>query len=92
MNTRVEEVSKRQRVLIGKVISSKMNKSVVVQVERRVKHQVLGKVVTRSVNYKAHDEENKYKDGDIVEIKECRPISRDKSWMVMSLVTAATLI
>ncbi|AGF47274.1 small subunit ribosomal protein S17 [Candidatus Kinetoplastibacterium desouzaii TCC079E] len=86
-----DQITKRQRILVGKVVSSKMDKSVVVKVERRVKHQIFGKIVTRSANYKAHDEDNKYKEGDLVEIKECRPISRDKSWVVVRLVNTSSV-
>ncbi|AGF49424.1 30S ribosomal protein S17 [Candidatus Kinetoplastidibacterium galati] len=91
-NSAVIQNSKRQRTLIGKVVSNKMDKSVVVVVERRVKHNILGKIVTRSVKYKAHDIDNKYNEGDTVEIKECRPISRTKSWLVVRLIDAARVI
>lgn len=87
--TEVQEATKRQRTLIGKVASDKMDKTVVVVVERRVKHPVLGKVIMRSARYKAHDEANQYKVGDSVEISETRPISRDKSWRVTRLVEAS---
>jgi small subunit ribosomal protein S17 len=85
-------VVKRQRTLVGKVVSNKMNKTVVVEVERRVKHPVYGKIVMRSNRYKAHDETNQYNEGDTVEIAEGRPISRDKSWTVVRLLTAAHVI
>lgn len=83
---------KRQRTLVGKVVSNKMDKTVVVQVERRVKHPVYGKIIMRSSKFKAHDETNQYNEGDTVEIAEGRPISRDKSWAVVRLVTAARII
>ena len=83
---------KRQRTLVGKIVSDKMDKTVVVMVERRVKHPLLGKVVMRSAKYKAHDEANECKTGDTVEIAETRPISRDKSWRVTRLVEAARII
>jgi small subunit ribosomal protein S17 len=83
---------KRQRKLVGKIVSDKMDKTVVVMVERRVKHPLLGKVVMRSAKYKAHDEGNEFKTGDMVEIAESRPISRDKSWRVTRLVEAARII
>jgi small subunit ribosomal protein S17 len=83
---------KRQRKLVGKIVSDKMDKTVVVLVERRVKHPLLGKVVMRSAKYKAHDETNEFKAGDTVEIAESRPMSRDKSWMVTRLVEAARII
>lgn len=80
---------KRQRLLVGRVVSNKMDKTVVVRVERRVKHPVLGKIVIRSAKYKAHDEANQYNEGDAVEIAEGRPISRRKSWTVVRLIEAA---
>jgi len=83
---------KRQRTLVGKVVSNKMDKTVVVRVERRVKHPVYGKIVIRSNKYKAHDETNQYNEGDTVEIAEGRPISRDKSWKVVRLVEAVRII
>lgn len=90
--TQNTQQAKRQRTLIGKVVSNKMNKTVVVQVERRVKHPVYGKIVMRSNRYKAHDETNQYNEGDTVEISEGRPISRDKSWTVVRLIEAARVI
>jgi len=84
--------TRRQRTLVGKVVSNKMDKTVVVRVERRVKHPVYGKIVIRSNKYKAHDETNQYNEGDTVEIAEGRPISRDKSWTVVRLVEAVRII
>ncbi|HBT34348.1 30S ribosomal protein S17 [Neopusillimonas maritima] len=84
--------AKRQRTLVGKVVSNKMDKTVVVRVERRVKHPVYGKIVIRSGKYKAHDETNQFNEGDIVEIAEGRPISRDKAWTVTRLIEAARVI
>lgn len=86
------EAVKNQRTLIGKVVSNKMDKTVVVRVERRVKHPVFGKIIIRSAKYKAHDETNQYNEGDTVEIAEGRPISRDKSWRVVRLLEAARVI
>jgi len=83
---------KRQRTLVGKVVSNKMDKTVVVNVERRVKHPVYGKIVVRSNKYKAHDEANQYNAGDTVEIAEGRPISRHKAWTVVRLVEAVRVI
>jgi small subunit ribosomal protein S17 len=90
--TQTTAPAKRQRTLIGRVVSNKMDKTVVVNVERRVKHPVLGKIVARSARYKAHDEANQYNEGDLVEIAEGRPISRDKSWRVIRLIEAARVI
>jgi small subunit ribosomal protein S17 len=87
--TQNTQPAKRQRLLVGRVVSNKMDKTVVVSVERRVKHPVLGKIVIRSAKYKAHDETNQYNEGDSVEIAEGRPISRSKSWTVVRLIEAA---
>ena len=87
-----QTTEKRQRTLVGKVVSNKMNKTIVVRVERRVKHPLYGKIVNRSKKYKAHDETNQYNEGDIVEIAESRPISKDKSWTAVRLVEAARVI
>ncbi len=84
--------AKRQRTLIGQVVSNKMDKTVVVLVERRVKHPLYGKIIVRSNKYKAHDETNQYNEGDTVEITEGRPISRSKSWTVVRLIEAARVI
>ncbi|HWK62709.1 MAG TPA: 30S ribosomal protein S17 [Eoetvoesiella sp.] len=90
--TQNTQAVKNQRTLIGKVVSNKMDKTVVVRVERRVKHPVFGKIIIRSNKYKAHDETNQYNEGDTVEIAEGRPISRDKSWTVVRLLEAARVI
>ena len=87
-----QTTEKRQRTLVGKVVSNKMAKTIVVRVERRVKHPLYGKIVNRSKKYKAHDETNQYNEGDIVEIAESRPISKDKSWTAVRLVEAARVI
>jgi small subunit ribosomal protein S17 len=71
---------------IGRVVSDKMHKSVTVLVERRFKHPLYGKLVTRSSKYHAHDENNEYKDGDLVEIEACRKLSKTKAWRVKRLV------
>ena len=71
-----------KRVLKGKVVSSKSNKTVVVQVVRKFQHPFYGKVISRTKKYHAHDEKNKFKEGDAVEIVECAPISKKKTWMV----------
>jgi small subunit ribosomal protein S17 len=76
-----------RRVLEGVVISDKGDKTVVVNVERRVMHPIYKKFIKRSKRYMAHDAENKFKIGDMVLIRECRPISRRKSWEVVSPVS-----
>ena len=87
-----KDTAKRQRTLVGKVVSNKMDKTVVVSVQSRVKHPVLGKFVNRTAKYKAHDESNQYNEGDTVEIAEGRPISKSKSWTVVRLVEAVRII
>lgn len=77
------------RTLTGRVVSDKMDKTVTVLVERKVKHPVIGKVVRRSKKYHAHDPKNEFGEGDLVVIEECRPISRTKTWRVAQLVTKA---
>ena len=73
-----------KRVLSGTVISSASNKTIVVKVTRRVKHKLYKKIISRSKKYHAHDEDNSFKVGDIVKIIESKPISKLKSWVVMS--------
>jgi small subunit ribosomal protein S17 len=77
---------KNQRKLVGRVTSTKMAKTLVVRVERRVRDAMMGKTITRSKKYHAHVESGEFKDGDLVEIAECRPISKTKSWKVTRLV------
>jgi len=78
--------AKNQRKLIGRVTSNKMQKTVVVRVERRVRDPLMGKTITRTKKYHAHVESGDYGEGDWVEIAECRPISRTKSWQVTRLI------
>ena len=73
----------------GRVVSDKMNKTVTVLVERRVKHPLYGKVVTKSAKYHAHDENNEYKQGDLVEIVATRKLSKTKAWKVSRLLEKA---
>ena len=73
-----------KRILQGVVVSDKMDKSVVVKVERRVMHPVYKKYIKRSAKYTAHDESNLCKIGDVVQIIESRPLSKTKTWVVMS--------
>ena len=77
------------RTLTGRVVSNKMDKTVTVMVERRVKHPLYGKFITRSTKYHVHDEENSCQEGDLVQIKECRPISKTKSWQLHKVVERA---
>jgi len=80
------------RALTGTVVSDKMNKTVTVLVERKVKHPLYGKIIRLSKKYHAHDENNEYQLGDLVVIEECRPISRTKAWRVARLVEKARMV
>lgn len=73
-----------RRVLQGKVVSNKCDKTVIVEVSRRVMHPVYKKFMTRSRKFMAHDAENKYQVGDVVRIEECRPLSKHKCWQVIT--------
>lgn len=86
----VEETTtvKTPRRLNGLVVSDKMDKTVSVLVERRVKHPLIGKVIRLSKKYHAHDADNEYKVGDFVQIQETRPISKTKTWSVSKLIKA----
>jgi len=75
------------RRTVGRVVSDKMDKSVTVSVERLVKHTVYGKYIRRTTKIVAHDEANECKAGDVVAISECRPISKNKSWRVVEIVS-----
>ncbi len=84
--------AKNQRKLVGRVVSDKMQKTLTVRVERRVKDPLMGKIITRSKKYHAHVETDEFKAGDLVEIAECRPLSRTKSWRVTRLVEKAKAV
>ena len=73
-----------KRILQGTVVSNKMDKTVVVRVERRVMHPIYKKFIRRSKKYSAHDEANRCQIGDVVQIRECRPISKTKTWEVIA--------
>lgn len=77
------------RVLQGVVVSNKMDKTLVVKVDRRVQHSVYKKIITKSTKYHVHDPENKCAIGDNVVIKECRPISKTKSWELVNILEKA---
>ena len=68
--------------LIGRVTSDKTDKTITVLVERKVKHPLYGKIITKSKKYHVHDEKNEFHQGDLVTIKECKPISKTKAWCV----------
>ena len=78
-----------RQVKVGRVVSDKMNKTVVVRIDRRMPHPVYGKMVTRTRKLKAHDEENSAKQGDTVRIMETRPLSKDKRWRLVEIVERA---
>ncbi len=87
-----EAQTKVTRSFVGKVVSDARAKTVTVLVERRAKHELYGKIVARSRKYHAHDENNEFKIGDVVEISESRPLSKTKSWVVSRLVQKAELV
>ncbi|WVH08777.1 MAG: SSU ribosomal protein S17p [Fluviibacter phosphoraccumulans EoVTN8] len=80
------------RTLVGRVVSDKMQETATVLVERRVKHPMYGKVITRSKKYHAHNANNDAKMGDLVQIVECRPMSRTKTWQVAKLLERAEVL
>jgi small subunit ribosomal protein S17 len=88
-NETAERGRNRRRVKQGRVASDKMDKTIVVVTETRVPHAVYQKIVRRSVRFKAHDEKNEAKAGDLVRITECRPLSRDKRWRLLEIVERA---
>ena len=87
-----QQNTKVVRALTGTVVSDKMNKTVTVLVERKVKHPIYGKVIRLSKKYHAHDENNDFHSGDVVVIEECRPISKNKTWKVARLLEKARLV
>jgi small subunit ribosomal protein S17 len=88
----MSETTSIKRTLIGRVVSDKMEKTVTVLVERKVKHPMYGKVMVRSKKYHAHNEGNTAKAGDLVEIVETRPMSRTKTWAVTSVLEKAIVV
>jgi len=89
----IEEVGKTAeagvRTLTGRVVSNKMDKTVAVAIERLVKHEKYGKYVRRTTKLLAHDEKNECKEGDLVDITPCRPLSRRKSWKLLRVIERA---
>lgn len=77
------------RTLQGRVLSNKMDKSITVAIERKVKHPLYGKYLKRTTKIHAHDEQNQCNAGDVVTIRECRPLSKTKSWTLVEVVTKA---
>jgi small subunit ribosomal protein S17 len=84
-----EAAPKSARTLTGKVVSNKMQKTITVQVERYVPHPEYGKYQRRTTKFLAHDENNESREGDVVSIEECRPLSRHKSWRLVKVVSRA---
>jgi small subunit ribosomal protein S17 len=87
-----EQKQTNQRMLTGRVVSDKMDKTVTVLVERKVTHPLYGKIIKLSKRYHAHDPSNECREGDLVAIEECRPLSRTKAWRVSKLLTRAEAI
>ncbi len=87
-----EATKSLKRTLVGKVVSDKRAKTVTVLIERRVKHELYGKIVGKSSKYHAHDENGHYKQGDLIEITESRPLSKTKNWVATRLVQKAVLV
>lgn len=85
----MSDVEKKVRTLTGQVVSNKMDKSIVVKIERKVKHAQYGKYMKRSTKLHAHDEENRCNVGDTVTIRESRPISKTKCWVLVDVVEQA---
>jgi small subunit ribosomal protein S17 len=86
----MSEQDTNTRTVTGRVISDKMDKSITVLVERKVAHPIYGKYVKRSTKLHAHDEQNECNEGDTVSIQECRPISKSKSWRLVTVLEKAS--
>ena len=82
-------MKEQKRVLVGRVLSNRMDKTVVVEVERKQRHRLYGKVITARKKYKAHDAENACQIGDMVKMIESRPLSREKRWLVTDILDRA---
>lgn len=80
---------KAARSVTGRVTSSKMNKTITVRVDRRMRHSAYGKYVTRRTKLHAHDEQNECREGDLVLVEECRPLSRSKTWRLVKVLERA---
>ncbi len=85
----MSERTSMRKTLVGKVVSDKMDKTIVVSIEDSVKHPMYGKIVKRTVKYKAHDENNECGIGDRVRIMETRPLSKDKRWRLVEIIEKA---
>lgn len=85
----MSEQQKHNRTLTGRVVSSAMDKSITVEVERRVRHPIYGKFIKRATKVHAHDADNECKPGDLVTVEQCRPLSKTKSWRLLEIVERA---
>ncbi len=88
----MSEETKTKRSVTGRVISNKMDKTITVMVERKVKHPVYGKYIKRSTKLHAHDASNECNEGDLVTVVACRPLSKSKKWMLENIVERATVV
>ena len=88
----MSEETKTKRTVTGKVVSNKMDKTITVMIERKVKHPVYGKYIKRSTKLHAHDASNDCNEGDIVTVVACRPLSKSKKWMLENIVERATVV
>jgi small subunit ribosomal protein S17 len=88
----MSETTNNKRTLVGRVVSDKMEKTVTVLIERRVKHPLYGKIIVQSKKFHAHNDNNEAKHGDLVEIEETRPVSKTKSWRVSKLLEKAVVV
>ena len=88
----MSEETKTKRSVTGKVISNKMDKTITVMIERKVKHPVYGKYIKRSTKLHAHDASNECNEGDTVTVIACRPLSKSKKWMLENIVERATVV
>ena len=86
----MSEQNQSNRTLQGRVVSDRMDKSITVQIERKVKHPIYGKFIRRSTKVHAHDESNECGIGDVVVVEQCRPLSKSKTWRLVKVVTKAT--
>ncbi len=88
----MSDENKAQRVVTGRVVSNKGDKTITVYIERKIKHPLYGKFVKRSTKLHAHDENNECAEGDLVSVKQCRPISKIKKWQLVEIVERAVSI
>jgi small subunit ribosomal protein S17 len=86
------EETKAKRTVTGRVTSNKMDKTITVMVERKVKHPVYGKYIKRSTKLHAHDASNECNEGDLVSVVACRPLSKSKKWMLENIIERATVV